>query len=186
MVDLNNNNMNNDNNNESKNILEDIQHELEIKDRLHQKKEFDLALEGYNNIKSLLSRRDDLLLSTNSFSSFWSRAFDKFDVSLKILPRKDKKLDLSWLKSFKVEFRDNYKSVVRMELFPNEYVKNEILEKELGVYENEVERSKVEWKGEERSLIFQFFDSDESEFEMFDFLYEIYKNGIFYYLLEDE
>ncbi|EEQ82459.1 hypothetical protein NCER_100814 [Vairimorpha ceranae BRL01] len=168
-------------------VLEDIQQELDKQHTLQAQKEFELAIEGFNRIKNLLNQRDDLLLSKQEdglFTEFWTKAFENFGVNEEILPYIDSKLDLSWLKSFKVEYRKEYICCIKIELFPNEYVENEYLEKKMGA--NEIESTKVIWKNNDKCIFFQFFDTDDDDWEVFDFMYEVYRDAYYWYSLESE
>ncbi|KAK6089640.1 hypothetical protein P3W45_001406 [Vairimorpha bombi] len=170
--------------------LEEIQHELDNQAKIYAKKEFNVNLEYYNSIKPLLQKRDEFLLKSREMGKledFWVQTFLNCDIGLEMLPSDtNNQYDASWIKSIKVEYADNFICSVRIELLPNEYIENNALEKRMCLSDQEVEYTKVLWKGNNKCPIFSFFDNESEEYEIFDYLYEIYINAYFYYSLQNE
>lgn len=173
---------------ENNNFLEEIQKELDVKYIEYAKKEFQLKLEHFNHIKPLCEKRDNFLKEhPDLFLNFWEQAFQNYDFGQELLPADfENKYDSKWIKCLKVEYLDNYFCSVKIEVNDNEYVENLVLEKKFSLENQDVEGTKVIWKSNNKCPLISFFETEEEEFEVFDYLYELYINAYFYYALQDE
>jgi len=167
-----------------------IQDGLDDKYGRYIKKEYELKHEHYKSIKPILDERDRIMnerMSREERDSMVRAAFDKFEDFYDYFPLNPKEeRDISFIKFFKVELLPNETIKILFELYPNDYVSNETLEKIIYLFDKESEASPIEWKDEKAECgFFNFFETDEDDLETFDIINELYVNLIFYAALED-
>lgn len=191
---INNEKMNNDEI-ETFEFLHQIQEELDHQYEIFTKKDFDCKILHHNSIKSLLIKRNQFI-SNHPYLSihYWSKAFLNYQIGIEILPvdnnhdinhDNNHNINADWIKSLEVDYIEGYICRVHIELNENDFVCNEYLTKIINLEKKEIETTKVEWKSIEKHIIFNFFDSETEDFEIFDILYELYVNSSFYFLLSN-
>ena len=149
------------------------------------KNEFDLRLAHHNSIKELLEKRDTILLEKMTEadrSRILADAFENYDLLLETLPvNPNKTYDSSLINFIIAELLPGYKVKVKLMLKPNEYIKNQELVRVISLFNPESEPVKIEWIDERgRCPLFDFFESEEEDFEIFDMIYDFYVNLQFY------
>lgn len=164
--------------------LEDIQQELDDHTSKYVEADFDLKLNHHKKIKSLLERRDKIIkedFSEKDLQDLYQNIFTNFDPLREFFPLKsDQSCDFSFLKFLRVDYLDNYKMKVTLELNENDYIENKTLEKTIHLFEADPESTKIIWKNEKGSCpLFDFFEDGDDDFETFDILYEFYVDMLF-------
>ncbi|KMV66796.1 hypothetical protein M970_011260 [Encephalitozoon cuniculi EcunIII-L] len=87
------------------------------------------------------------------------------------------------MRSLVAEYLDGYGYRVHIELNENEFVSNKTLTKRVDLSLASVEKTGVVWRGNRRYPVFEFFESDTQDLDMFDILYELYVNSASYFLM---
>ncbi|KAF7683575.1 hypothetical protein TCON_1210 [Astathelohania contejeani] len=167
-----------------------IQNQLDEKYTLLLREEFELKYKHHQSIRPILDERTMLFKKwqeTNDFDHFWSQAILKYEIGVDILPVDSAGNPASdWIKDLKVDYEPGYFCNVEIVVKENEFIENKILTKRFSVENNEREVTKLIWKNKTSAPIFEFFENDEDELEIFDVLYELYVNGIFYFTFNSE
>lgn len=176
--------------NETYDLLNEMQENIDELYLDYVKKEYEIKLAHHKKMEKILAERDALFrekMSREELNELFLRAFTSFDVVQDFLPlNAQNKYDSSFIKFLKAEYLDNERLKVTLELYDNDYVKNDFLEKTIYLTDRESECTKVEWKDEPRPcILFNFFDVDEESFDLFDLIYEFYINMVAYSTLED-
>jgi len=171
--------------------LSKIQRELDDHISNYVEDDFNLKLNHHKKIAELLEKRDKAIsdsFSKDDLHEFYSKIFANFDPLRELFPCKDdQSADYSILKSIKAEYLDDFRMRVVVELFENEYVENKALEKTIYLFEQEPEPTKIVWKNEKGNCpLFDFFENEDDEFEIFDILYELYVDMLFLAEMESE
>lgn len=162
--------------------LEEIQWEIDREYEEFSKRDFECKLEHHKMIKPLLIRRDQAIAKMDS-GRYWERVLGRCEVGEMILPRdSSNSINTEWMRSLSVDYLDGYAYRVEMEVNENEFVANKTLMKKVYLLEGEVERSGVRWKGNRKCPVFEFFDTDTVDLDIFDILYEVYVNSASYFL----
>jgi hypothetical protein len=159
--------------------LTDLQDKLDEEKEKYIKKDFQLKVTHDKRIKTLLERRDKIIRDSprELQLAFYETISENFEELKNYFPvKKDQKLDFSFLKTFKVEYLENSKMRVVLELFENEYVKNGVLIKIYDFFTEKVEVSKINWQetNPRNCNLFKFFEDLEPDFQAFDVFYEFY------------
>lgn len=169
--------------------LNKIQEELDEKYIEFIKQDFSAKLAHQKNISKILEERDNLLnsLSEKNYKELMNKAFENFEPITDYFPKdKNNNSETSIIKSIKAEYLDDLKMKVVVELYPNEYVENTVLEKTLHLIDKDPESVEIKWKDEQGNCpLFEFFETDENDFESFDIFYEFYLNLAFYSTAEE-
>lgn len=166
------------------NALGEIQQQIDENTATYVKEDFKLKLSSHKKILEVLEKRDRILkeeFTRKELESFFEKVFMSFDPLQEFVPvREDNTYDFSFIRFIKAEYLDGYKMKVTLELYENEYIDNKVLEKTMHVYEGESEGTKIIWKNEKGSCpLFDFFESEDDDFEAFDIFYELYIDLLF-------
>lgn len=169
---------------ERQSILGEIQQQIDENTASYVREDFKLKLNSHKKILDVLEKRDRILkeeFTREELGSFFEKVFTSFDPLQEFVPIKDDNTyDFSFIKFIKAEYLDGYKMKVTLELYENEYIDNKILEKTMHVYEGESEGTKIIWRNEKGSCpLFDFFESEDDDFEAFDIFYELYIDLLF-------
>lgn len=165
---------------------------IECQDKINQNtsdyvlEDFKLKLKYHKSVVQTLEERDNYLnekISREELEKFYSGVMANFEPLQELLPvKEDGSYDLSFLKILKAEYLDDFKMKVTLELYENSYIENKILEKTMYLDEIPPETTKIIWKDEKgKCLLFDFFENEEDDFELFDIFYEFYMNNIILY-----
>lgn len=164
--------------------LRKIQTELDEIYMEYAKKDFEVKLSHHKRVQKTLDTRDAMLkeLPENQLRSYIQKAVSNFEPIQDFFPQKAKEsFDTSILKFLKAEFLDEFNMKVTVELYPNEYIEDEMLEKTIYLFEREPEGKEIKWKDEQGACqLFDFFEADNDDLEAFDIFYEFYLNLAFY------
>jgi hypothetical protein len=168
--------------------LMEIQENLDQKYAEFVKKDFEMKLSHFNDIKDILKQRDEAIFVSESESeAFVSAAINNFEAMHDLFPRlSDESFDASFLKFVRAEFLEGGKMKITAELKDNSYVENKILEKTVYLsFEKDPEPTKIIWKDDKSNCpFFDFFANEDEDLEIFDVFYEFYVNMIFYSTLK--
>lgn len=164
--------------------LTEIKQQIDEHTSKYVEDDFNLKLNHHKRIADILEKRDEIIkqLPPEELNLFYERVIENFDPLYGFFPTKaDQKCDFSFMKSIKVEYLDDYKMKVSMELNENEYIENKKLEKTMYLFDVEPETTKILWKnGKGACPLFDFFENNEDDFETFDILYEFYIDMLFF------
>lgn len=170
--------------------LSKVQSEIDVLTEKYIEDDFNLKLEFHKKLTPILAERDSMLrnLTKEEYHAFLENAVQSFPAFLEFLPVKhDNTVDVSFIKFFKAEYLEEFKMKITLELYENDYIENEVLEKTLFVTDENPVLAKVIWKNEKGNCpLFDFFESDEDDFEAFDILYELYVDQVFFSTLAEE
>ncbi|KAG5858851.1 hypothetical protein KMI_10g15490 [Encephalitozoon hellem] len=162
--------------------LEEIQRDIEREYEEFARKDFECKLEHHKQIRPLLARRDRVIASMVP-GDYWGRVLGRYEVGETILPRgTNNEVCTGWVRSLRADYLDGYAYMVEIEVNENEFVGNSTLRKKAYLFEGEVEKSGVRWKGDRRWPVFEFFETDTADLDVFDILYEVYVNSVTYFL----
>lgn len=164
--------------------LNEIQSEIDNHMAKYIEDDFKLKLAHDKTLKPFLTERDKIIagFSKEQKKEFYNSIVQNFEALAEFFPVKaDGTSDLSFIKSFVAEYVEPYKMRVAMELYENEYIENQKLEKIINLFDEEPELTKIIWKNEKGScLMFDFFENSDDDFEAFDIFYEFYIDMLFF------
>ncbi|KMV66675.1 hypothetical protein M970_010030 [Encephalitozoon cuniculi EcunIII-L] len=164
-------------------LLDEIQRDIDEEHLVFARRDFECKLEHHKAIRPLLLRRDSVI-SEALLEMYWGRALAGFDAARGILPRDGcDRISTQWMRSLVAEYLDGYGYRVHIELNENEFVSNKTLTKRVDLSLASVEKTGVVWRGNRRYPVFEFFESDTQDLDMFDILYELYVNSASYFLM---
>lgn len=171
--------------------LAKIQDELDNNTSKYVEDDFNLKLAHHKRVSEILERRDKMIsesFSREELDAFYFKIFTNFEPLRELFPLKeDQTVDSSIMKSIKAEYLDDFRMRVVLELFENEYVENQTLEKTMYLLKSEPDSTKIVWKNEKGNCpLFDFFENDDDDFEIFDILYELYVDMLFLADMESE
>lgn len=169
--------------------LQNIQEELNKAYTEYAKKDFHLKYNHYQLIESKLHRRDNIICemqAQNKLLDYYEQAFLKYDMSTEFLPvDPDGNPDAKWIKSVVARYEKDYNIYVEIKLNENRYLNNNVMFKKVNLETDECKNSPLEWKSSVKAPIFDYFQNSSEDTIMFDILYEIYVDSVFYYFLEE-
>lgn len=157
--------------------LNEIQRQLDENFTAYAKKEFDLHSKNYEQIKPLLEERD---LAVVADPAFWSTALKNSEFG-----REEVDFDCSVVKSLFAGYEGDYWCLVEVVLNENPYTDKTILRKRFNVATEEVDFTKFDLKRKTGSMLLEFFKDDEVDLDLFDTLYNLYVNGVYYYYTKE-
>ncbi|TBT97556.1 hypothetical protein CWI38_2480p0010 [Hamiltosporidium tvaerminnensis] len=165
--------------------LLNIQEELDNEYIEYTKRDFELKLSHYTQIKPILDQRD---LIFADLKNPWELCFLNYEMGCELLPiDKNNKVIADFIENIKVWYEENYFCCVEISFTDtNPYFSNKKLLKKFSVLSEETENTKINWTEKINAPIFQFFEEEEDILETFDVLYEMYVNAIFYLSLAEE
>lgn len=175
--------------NEIEKDLQKIQHQIDREYKKFAKRDFDLKLEHYNAIKPILEERDMSIQSVSNNDNgenFWERAGRNFPSFCDLLPSEDENFSLSWMESLKCWYEDEFICCVEITLSRNEYLNNRKLWKKFSLVDHTSEQTELKIKKQVDCLLFDFFNKNDYDLEVFDVLYELYVNGVYHYCNADD
>jgi hypothetical protein len=171
--------------------LKEMQSSLDEKYIEYSKKDFGLKLEHYNGLKEDLEKRNKLIeefgQTDSVYKDFWSIAATNYEMGAEILPiGKDNAINAHWINYIKVWYEEGYMCCVEIDVRENPFISNDLLHKKFSLISDECDGSKIVWKERCDCELFDFFEVNEENLQIFDVLYELYVNGIFYFQLNNE
>ncbi|OAG29050.1 template-activating factor I [Nematocida displodere] len=156
------------------------------------KKDFLGKLEDYKSMEDVLNKRNH---TTDEIEGFWEDVILNSEFADVFCDEKeDATLDMSWVDTLKVEYREDFKFYVGIKTKENEYFDNELLEKEFSLFERQdCLKTAIEWRGKEvtDNPLLRFFSSKDctdcdDNMNMFHILSDLYVNSVYYYMRCDE
>lgn len=168
-----------------------IQSEVDLANVEALKEEHQLKMKHFNSLKTVLEERDALI---REIDNFWEIVILSSDL-LEIIKECEEniKIDISWVKELKVEYKKGNKFYSNIKVKENKYFENSFLEKEFSLFGNECTNTEIRWKGQKKYLenpLIKFFISEGGEEEgnmsIFQILSDIYLNAVYYYVRLEE
>lgn len=151
-----------------------IQQELDDIFLDYAKQEFDLHYKNYTLIKPLLEKREKLVCG---IEEFWNIAAKNYPFSKDLFSITDDD-SINWIERISVAYEDNYFCNAEIHVREGCGIKNKVLKKRFNICTNEIESTKVE--SDLKCEVFEFFEGEDVDLEVFDSLYELYVNAVFY------
>ena len=163
--------------------LDEIQREIDDERRRLAARDFELKLSHHVAIKPLLARRDEVVRSGAGCAGYWARALGSYGAGAALLPRDaHNRAAAGWMRSLEADYLPGLAYRVHVELNENEFVSNRWLTKSMRLGAREAEKTAVVWRDNRRWLVFEFFETDAEDLDVFDILYELYVNSASYFL----
>lgn len=157
--------------------LLEIQDELDSNFAEYTKKEFDLHYTNYLQIKPLLNERDKVI---NKIPKFWSQVLNKTELGQDSVC-----INYDIISYIFACYDSEYWCTVEIGLNINEYTDAKVLKKRFNVASEEVDFVANEFKTCEDNALFSFFRDEEVDLGLFDAIYDLYVNGVYYFYLTD-
>lgn len=171
--------------------LEEFQSEIDNLTSEYLEADFKLKLEHHKKMAPLLEKRDAILkeqLSHEELMEIYSKAAENFSPFKELfVTSNNEEYDLSFIKSFKAEYLDGFKVKVTFEFLENKYIEDKKIEKTISFFESESDSCVINWKDKQEGCpLFEFFESKEDDFDIFDIIYEFYVDLLFLAEIECE
>lgn len=168
--------------------LNAIQQEIDRNTSEYVQQDFMLKLNSHQKVSKHLEKRDNILLQElprEEILDLYRKVVKNFPPIADYFPLKEGDIpDISFLKMLRVDYLENFKLRVTLEMYENEYVENTVLTKTMNLYDSGPETTPVKYKENVvQCPLFDFFNNDEDDFESFDIFYEFYMHMLF--LAED-
>ncbi|KAH9385923.1 template-activating factor I [Nematocida major] len=174
--------------------LVDIQTAIDTANIETLKKEHQLKVSYFNDLKPTLQERDALLAEIDGFWDTVLISSECIDVLAEMENPEPAAVDISWIGGIRVEYREDFKYYIRMDVKENPYFENSVLEKEFSLFEDVPGTSTpIQWKGKKNleNPVMRFFMSTEASDEdlnmsMLQIFSDVYFNAVYYYVRADE
>ncbi len=136
----------------------------------YDREEFDLKLKHQELMLPYLDERDKIIseLSKKDNLHLITKHFQSFPSLFEILPSaqdeegsEEEYFDCTMIKSIKLILLPKYRYQLTIELYPNRYVENSILEKVEDIDGTVISTTKIQYKQKVSSEIFSYFESNE-------------------------
>lgn len=167
-----------------------IQEELDAAYSEYARRDFDLKYSHHQSIEDKLLARNQIVSEQQAqgkLLDFYERAFCNYDVSTELLPLdSESNPDARWIRSLVARYEKDYSIYVEITLNTNKYLANERIFKRVNLETDKSEGSRLDWKERVSAPIFSYFGGDGEETMVFDMLYEIYVDAVFFYFQEND